>query len=125
MTRRSTSAAGLSVDAAVELNRACDAFEGAWRSRCRPAIEPAVAALSDEVRAAAVRELVELDVYYRRRAGEHPVPADYAGRFPELDPAWLDHVTRYDAPVPDRRHLRRSAGGDQGGRASRPPRPGG
>jgi serine/threonine-protein kinase len=99
MTRHDTSAAGLSVDAAVELDRVCDAFESAWRSRCRPAIEPAVAALSDDVRAAAVRELIELDVYYRRQAGEHPVPADYAGRFPDLDPAWLDRVTRPDAPV--------------------------
>jgi serine/threonine protein kinase/WD40 repeat protein len=99
MTRHDASTAGLSVDAAVELDRVCDAFESAWRSRCRPAIEPAVAALSDEVRAAAVRELIELDVYYRRRSGEHAVPADYAGRFPDLDPAWLDGVTRPDAPV--------------------------
>jgi serine/threonine-protein kinase len=100
MIRHDTSAAGLSVDAAAELDRVCDAFESAWRSRCRPAIEPAVAALSDDVRSAAVRELIELDIYYRRRAGEHPVPADYAGRFPDLDPAWLYRVTRLDAPVP-------------------------
>src|SRR6516165_2767069 len=99
MIRHDMSAAGLSVDAAVELDRVCDAFESAWRSRCRPAIEPAVAALSDDVRGAAVRELIELDVYYRRRAGEHPTPADYAGRFPDLDPAWLYRVTRPDGPV--------------------------
>jgi serine/threonine-protein kinase len=99
MTRHDTSAAGLSVDAAVELDRVCDAFESAWRSRCRPAIEPAVAALTGDVRAAAVRELIELDIYYSRRAGEHPVPSNYAGRFPDLDPAWLVRVTRPDAPV--------------------------
>jgi hypothetical protein len=52
------------------------------------------------VRAAAVRELVELDIYYRRQAGEVPVPADYAGRFPDLDPVWLDQVTRPDGPDP-------------------------
>jgi serine/threonine-protein kinase len=99
MTRHDASAAGLSVDAAVELDRVCDAFESAWRNRCRPRIETAVAALAGDVRAAAVRELIELDVYYRRRAGEHPVPADYAGRFPALDPVWLDRVTRSDAPA--------------------------
>jgi serine/threonine-protein kinase len=130
MTRHETSEAGLSVDAAVELDRVCDAFESAWRSRCRPAIEPAVAALSGDVRAAAVPELIELDVYYRRagrrtpcssrllrqvhrtrtilarpsdparcRAGERPAPADYSGRFTELEQSWLDRVTRPDAPV--------------------------
>jgi serine/threonine-protein kinase len=83
----------------VELDHVCDAFESAWRSRCRPAIEPAVTALSGDVRAAAVRELIELDVYYRLQAGEHPAPADYAGRFPDLDSAWLKAVTRSDLPT--------------------------
>jgi tetratricopeptide (TPR) repeat protein len=90
----STSTNPLSVDTAVEVDRVCDAFEGAWRSRCRPGIEAAVAALEGEARAAAVRELVQLDVYYRRKAGEQPAAADYAGRFPELDPEWLAGVTR-------------------------------
>jgi serine/threonine-protein kinase len=99
MTQQSTTAADLPVDAAVELDSVCDAFESAWRSRCRPAIEPAVAALTGDVRAAAVRELIELDVYYRLQAGEHPAPADYADRFPDLDPAWLKAVTRSDLPT--------------------------
>jgi WD40 repeat protein/tRNA A-37 threonylcarbamoyl transferase component Bud32 len=36
-----------------------------------------------------VRELVALDAFYRRKAGEVPCAADYADCFPELDPDWL------------------------------------
>ena len=35
------------------------------------------------------RELIRLEVAYRRRGGESPQPKEYLDRFPELDMAWL------------------------------------
>jgi WD40 repeat protein len=89
----SVSGCGLPVDAALHLERACDRFEQAWRAGGRPDLGAAVAGLTGPVRAAAVRELVQLDAYYRRRAGECPAAADYLGIFPDLDPDWLAGVT--------------------------------
>jgi tetratricopeptide (TPR) repeat protein len=83
------SAAGLPVESAVLVERACDAFEAAWRAGARPGIEAAVAALPAAVRAAAAGELIGPDAYYRRAAGESPAADDYAGRFPDVGAGWL------------------------------------
>src|SRR5262245_39647809 len=82
----------LPVEQAAQLEKVCDAFEAGWGGGDRPSVEGAVAGLAEPVRSATVRELVTLDVYYRRKAGDAPGPADYTGRFPELDPAWLAGV---------------------------------
>ena len=79
----------LSVEQALLLDGACNAFEAKWRAGGRPDIWAAVLELPEPVRPAALKELVQLDVYYRRRRGEVPAAADYAPRFPELDPEWL------------------------------------
>ena len=81
--------AGLTVEQALVLETACDAFEAAWRAGGRPDIATAVLALPTVVRPTAIRELIHLDVYYRRKAGEAPATADYAGRFPDLEADWL------------------------------------
>jgi WD40 repeat protein len=70
-------------------DRVCDTFEAAWRAGRRPRLEDSVGPPGDPERAALLAELVPLDIEYRRRAGETPLPDDYAGRFPDLDPAWL------------------------------------
>ncbi|WP_439625012.1 protein kinase domain-containing protein [Gemmata sp.] len=69
------------------IDRACDAFEAAWRAGGRPRVEdflppgpPAPALLI---------ELISLDVDYRRLAGEAPSPDDYAPHFVGLDPGPL------------------------------------
>src|SRR5262249_59659528 len=59
------------------------------RAGSPPGIGAAAAGRPEPLRAAAVRELVGLDAHYRRRAGESPSTADYAARFPDLDPDWL------------------------------------
>jgi WD40 repeat protein len=79
----------LPVEQARLLEAACDAFEAAWRGDGRPDVGAAAAGLPEAVRPAAIRELVALDIFYRGRRGEHPTPADYAGRFPGLDAGWL------------------------------------
>src|SRR5262249_55864713 len=83
---------GLPVEQARLLEDACTAFEGKWRGGGRPDIRAAIIELPEAVRPAAVRELVALDIYYRRRLGERPAPADYADRFPDLDSEWLAEV---------------------------------
>jgi hypothetical protein len=82
----------LSVDLAEQVDRACVRFETAWRSGERPRPEEYLAGVPAAGRAVLLRELVLLDVSYRRRAGETCRLADYQERFPELDAAWLAGV---------------------------------
>jgi WD40 repeat protein len=86
----------LPIEQALVLEEAYNAFEFEWRSGGRPDILAAVRELPEGVRGAALEELTQLDVFYRRRGGEAPAAADYAGRFPELDPAWLADVVAGD-----------------------------
>ena len=75
------------LDLARRLDRACNQFEGAWRAG-RPRIEDYLVGWQGEERAALLRELVPLDIDYRRRAGEACAAKDY-GEFVELDAEWL------------------------------------
>jgi serine/threonine protein kinase len=73
----------LSEEALRRLDGVCCRFERAWQDGQTPRLEDALAALSDAERPAFLRELLRLEVYYRRRAGEGPCAADYETRFPE------------------------------------------
>jgi serine/threonine-protein kinase len=68
-------------------------FEMAWKdsgsASQRPRVEDFLKDTPPPARAALVRELVALDIAYRRRAGEAPLSDDYHTRFPDLDPGWL------------------------------------
>ncbi len=74
---------------ARRLDQVCNRFEQAWRSGPPLRIEDFLNEVSGVERAALLRELVLLDIHYRRRNAEAPRPEDYASRFPELDAAWL------------------------------------
>src|SRR5262249_36590285 len=50
--------------------------------------------------AALLRELVLLDIEYRRRRGEHRSPDDYRGAFPDLDPDLAPTATAPSARAP-------------------------
>jgi WD40 repeat protein/serine/threonine protein kinase len=80
-------------DQAKRIDEACNRFEAAWKAAgangSRPRIEDALEALSEDDRPIALRELIHLDVFYRRRLGETPRPDDYQSRFPALDAAVL------------------------------------
>ena len=91
------SAIGLPVEQALQLEGACDAFEAAWRAGERPDIAAASVELPEPMRATAVRELILLDVFYRRKAGEVPASTDYASRFPGLESHWLEGAVAEDA----------------------------
>jgi WD40 repeat protein len=72
-----------SIKSARALERACDQFELAWQSLPRPSIEAYLHHHTGPSCARYVRELVALEIVYRRRAGERPEPAEYLVRFPE------------------------------------------
>src|SRR5207302_3415578 len=75
---------------ARHVDQICDGFEAAWkasgRAGARPRIEDYVAAVAEPEQAALCRELIKLDIEYRRRLGEEAVVEDYA-RFLAQEPA--------------------------------------
>ncbi|MCI0457355.1 MAG: protein kinase [Gemmataceae bacterium] len=74
---------------AQRVDEQCDRFEGAWRNGQRLAVEDCLGAINGPGRRVLLRELLLLEVAYRRRAGEVPRPEDYRLRFPDLDEGWL------------------------------------
>lgn len=72
-------------DQSAELDRlhhidaVCDRFEREWQAGRRPQVK-AFAGGDPEL----IRELVRVDVAYRRRCGEQPTPGDYESVFPEV-----------------------------------------
>jgi tetratricopeptide (TPR) repeat protein len=83
---------------AQRLDAVCCRFEDAWSAGGRPRIEDYLSATPEADRAALLQELIPLEVYYRRGAGDEPLAAEYQARFPSLDPAWVDQAV---APPPD------------------------
>jgi tetratricopeptide (TPR) repeat protein len=73
----------LSEEAVWRLEEACCRFEEAWQAGRRPHLEDFVAGAGGPERTALLRELLRLELHYRRRAGEGPSPEEYEGRFPE------------------------------------------
>jgi WD40 repeat protein/tRNA A-37 threonylcarbamoyl transferase component Bud32 len=75
------------------LDEACDQFEAVCQQAgsCGPLphIEDYLAGMVEPERMALVRELIPLEIHYRRQRGETPRPENYCGRFPQLDPRWL------------------------------------
>jgi serine/threonine protein kinase len=65
----------LSLD--LRIKEACGRFEQAWKSDQRPRIEDYLVELAEPGRTALLRELIALDIAYRRRAGEQPQAEDY------------------------------------------------
>lgn len=74
---------------ARRVDQICNQFEHGWRNNPPPRIEAFLDDACGPERTALLRELVPLDVDYRRQRGERPCVQDYAARFSELDPAWL------------------------------------
>ncbi len=71
------------------VDETCDRFEAAWRAGERPRIEDYLGDADGSAHVALLRELLALEIDYRRRLGEEPQPADYREHFPDLDPAWF------------------------------------
>jgi serine/threonine protein kinase len=86
------------------VDQACDQFESAWLAGRKPTLEDRLGDLPEPERSTLLRELVLLDVDYRRRAGEEPQPQDYLPRFPSLDSTWIKSALapqgRPEPPLP-------------------------
>ena len=61
----------------------CDQFEARWQSAQPPDIKDYLARLPAGDRSLLFRELVALDVEYRRDLGEQPTADEYVGRYPQ------------------------------------------
>jgi hypothetical protein len=75
----------LQTSLAEGMDTVCDRFEAAWKSAAstgqRPRIEDYLPEMPEAQHAILLRELIAVDLAYRRRAGENPVPEDYENRF--------------------------------------------
>jgi tRNA A-37 threonylcarbamoyl transferase component Bud32 len=85
---------------ARRLEQACDRFEGGWRGGARPQLGDFLASAGGDLYPVLLRELILLDVFYRRQAGESPCPADYRAWLPDLPAAWLDWALADTGPPP-------------------------
>ena len=61
----------------LAVDRACLRFEEAWKTGQRPALVDFLADVPAEARSALLRELIHLDVCYRRARGEQPRADEY------------------------------------------------
>jgi serine/threonine protein kinase len=83
------------------IDAACLRFEAAWKTGQRPSIESFVGDIREVDFLSFLRELIPIDIAYRRRAGEIVVLADYS-RFPNVDPEWIAEIlTAIDEEGPE------------------------
>jgi WD40 repeat protein/tRNA A-37 threonylcarbamoyl transferase component Bud32 len=75
----------------LRIEEVCSRFEAAWQAAdsaaTAPRVEEHLSAADGPERAALLRELLRLDVHYRRRHGESPGADDYTARCPSDAPA--------------------------------------
>lgn len=114
-----------SFTAARRVDDDCDRFEHEWKLAAsldeRPRIEAYLASeLPPAERQTLLVELVQLDVYYRRRAGDDCQLDDYLPRFAQLDRQWLSDLLAKSREVDDEDTA--STGGES---SDRPPPVGG
>jgi WD40 repeat protein/serine/threonine protein kinase len=78
---------------ARRIDEICDRFEATWKAAIsaeeRPHIEDFLAGIAETEREALLRELIPLDVCYRRLRGEPIEPQTYEHLLPAPDASWL------------------------------------
>jgi serine/threonine-protein kinase len=89
----------LPLSLAWRINDVCNRFELAWQAGTRPRLEDFLGDTSEPERSALLRELIALDIDYRRRTGEDPTADEYRQRFPTFDPP-IEGSTALDASSP-------------------------
>ncbi len=77
----------------------CDRFEAAWRAGQRPRAEDYLGGLPDPDRPALLRELLAMELVYRRLSGEVLEEEEFRRRFPGHD-AVVDSVFPGEQPAP-------------------------
>ncbi len=102
MTRKlPTAEPTLSLDSALQIDRVCDTFEKSWIAGKRPMIEDSLLGTAAELRRELLLELVQIELFHRRRMGESPIASDYIARFAEVEAGWLE--TLLESGKPSRR----------------------
>ena len=93
----------LPIAARRSIDRQCLAFEDAWKVGPPPAIEQFLqetpAETPETERAELLRELLLIDVAYRRQRGEEPKAEEYEGRFPTYGKAIAAAFVQGSNPV--------------------------
>jgi hypothetical protein len=87
----------------TELGRvveACEHFEDEWRAGRRPRVEDFLGRVAGPARPALVRDLLRLDLEYRRKAGEVPTAQEYGERLGEYAPVIRAVFTAPETPAP-------------------------
>jgi serine/threonine-protein kinase len=69
-----------------QIDEVCDLFEAAWKGGGHPRIEDYLKDSPAPARVALLRELIPLDMEYRKRIGETVTEDDYRARFPSWSP---------------------------------------
>jgi serine/threonine protein kinase len=65
------------------MEKVCDRFEQAWLAGQRPGVKEYLGEVSEPERPELFRELLKLDLHYRRQQRETPTEAEYCQSFPE------------------------------------------
>ncbi|HEY7154949.1 MAG TPA: protein kinase [Gemmataceae bacterium] len=71
----------------------CERFEDAWQAGQRPCIGDYLGEAEDLERDRLLRELIGLDIDYRKQLGEKPEARDYREYASSLDGRWLERLT--------------------------------
>lgn len=82
------------MDAAAlfSLDEICDRFEDAYLQGASPQVEDFVARAREAERLETLREILRVDLHYRRLGGNVPTIEEYQVRFPQLENAWLEQL---------------------------------
>jgi tetratricopeptide (TPR) repeat protein len=88
----------LEPELARRLDEVCNRFEATWRGGTRPHLGDYLPVPGDPLYPVLLRELVLLDVYYRRQAGERPTAEEYRERFLGLAATWMGESLAGAAP---------------------------
>jgi WD40 repeat protein len=81
------------------MEKICNRFEAAWQGGERPRIEDFLSGWQDPEHAELLRELILLDLEYRRGRGEECAAQEYWQRFPAVDAEWLAGALPAEEPA--------------------------
>jgi WD40 repeat protein/serine/threonine protein kinase len=87
-----TTGVDLALPLVRQVDETCCRFEAACKAGERPRIDDYLADLAAPARDVVQRELIALEIFYRRRAGESPQAEEYSSRFPSLDGGTLANL---------------------------------
>ncbi len=82
----------LNSTALEKIDGVCLEFERVWKTGSRPNLDAHLSLVDAEVRMALLRELILLDVDYRRSRGESPSRADYVDCLPPTGVVFVDTI---------------------------------